>query len=155
MIFTISSPHSNKQNNLAQDCDELSAVESPKENAPMLQKIVDAVLLIGTASLTIVSGQAIFRFLQVYFIEKPGYQKSPWANFLVMIAVVAFSILVVAFGLSSLLDGGAGGGESNVRGCTNWDKVAQKIGYHVERARHRGPNDPKDHGSSNNIDLKS
>ena len=101
---------------------------------PLLQKLIDSVLLVGTAVLTIVCGQSLHRALQVYFIENSGLKHSSWANFLLAAGVCLIATLILTLGFSALLDGTTG----DVRGCTDWDKVARKIAFYIKN----GPDAP-------------
>lgn len=98
-----------------------------RKGRPLLQKLIDSILLVATAVFTIVCGQSLHRAMQVYFIENSGLKHSVAANFLLAFGVCITAILILTLGLSSLLDGTTG----DVRGCTDWDKVAKKIAFHI------------------------
>lgn len=97
---------------------------------PLLQKLVDSIVLVGVAVLTIVCGQSLNRALQVYFIENSGLKHSSVANFLLAGGVCILAILVLTLGFGALLDGTTG----DVRGCTNWDQVAKKIAKEITKS---------------------
>lgn len=102
----------------------------PKTQRPLLQKLIDSIILIGVAVLTIVCGQSLFRAFQVYFIENSGLRHSSVANFLLAAGVCITAVLVLTLGFGTLLDGTPG----DVRGCTNWDHVAKKIAKEITKS---------------------